>query len=63
MFEMIDNEPICALSSTVALLLVLPASMVVVVNSVEAFVATKLKSVPADDAPLISTVPLALSDI
>ena len=42
---------------------VLFASIVAVVANVVALVATKLKSVPADDAPLIVTVPVALSDM
>ena len=57
------KPPACAVSSTVELGLVLPASIVAVFVSVVAFVATKLKSVPADDKPLIVTVPLAESVI
>ena len=52
-----------AASSTVELPLALPKSIVPVVESKEAFVAVKLKSVPADDGPFIVTVPVAASDI
>jgi hypothetical protein len=55
------NVPLAALSSTVELAFVLLASIVPVVFNMLAFVATKLKSLAADDAPLIVTVPLALS--
>jgi hypothetical protein len=51
-------------SSTVAAAFVLAASMVpaaIVCNEL-AFVATKLKSFFADDAPVIDTVPVAVSD-
>jgi hypothetical protein len=57
----IVNVPLAALSSTVELAFVLPASIAPVVFNVPAFVATKLKSLAADDAPLIVTVPLAVS--
>ena len=57
------RPPACAVSSTVELAFVLPASIVAVVCNVVAFVATKLKSVPADDGPLIVTVPAAPSEI
>jgi hypothetical protein len=63
----ITSEPLLALlvadSSTVALVLVLPASIVAVVCNVLALVATKLKSVPAEEGPLIVTVLAALSDM
>ena len=52
-------------SSTVAAALVLPASIVpaaVVCNRL-AFGATKLKSFFADDAPVIDTVPVAVSEM
>src|SRR5271170_2030753 len=55
------NPPFVAVSSTVPLVLL--ASIVAVVANVLALVAVKLKSVPADDAPFIVTVPLAASDI
>lgn len=55
------NPPAWAFSVTVELGLVLPASIVAVFLNVVAFVATKVKSVPADDAPFIVTVPVALS--
>src|SRR5579883_2295390 len=55
------NPPLAAVSSTVPLVLL--ASIVAVVANVVALVATKLKSVPADDAPLIVTVPVAESDM
>ena len=63
------NEPLFAAlvadSSTVAAAFVLPASIVpaAVVCSKLAFVATKLKSFLADDAPVIDTVPVAVSDM
>ena len=57
------SPPACAVNSTVELAFVLPASIVAVFLSVVALVATKLKSVPADDGPYIVTVPAALSDI
>src|SRR5271165_4121730 len=53
------KPPVDAVSSTVPLVL-LPS--IVPVANVPAFVATKLKSVPADDAPIV-TVPIAVSDI
>jgi len=56
------NPPACAVNSTVELAFVLPASIVAVFLRVVAFVATKLKSFFADDAPDIETVPLAVSD-
>ena len=64
-----DNVPLFAAlvadSSTVAAAFVFPASIVpaAVVCKVLAFVATKLKSFFADDAPVIDTVPVAVSDI
>jgi hypothetical protein len=60
-FAPIVSVPLTAFSSTVELAFVLPASIVPVVFNMLAFVATKLKSLAADDAPLIVTVPLALS--
>jgi len=52
-------------NSTVAAAFVFPASIVpaAVVCNVLAFVATKLKSFLADDAPVIDTVPVAVSDM
>jgi len=55
------SPPLAAVSSTVPLVLL--ASIVAVVANVVALVAVKLKSVPADDAPLIVTVPVAESEI
>ena len=57
------NPPACAVNSTVELAFVLAASIVAVFLSVVPLVATKLKSVPADDGPYIVTVPAAVSDI
>lgn len=57
----IFSPPFEAVSSTVPLVLL--ASIVAVVANVVALAATKLKSVPADDAPLMVTVPVAESDI
>jgi len=57
------NPPACAVNSTVELAFVLPASIVAVFLRVVAFVATKLKSVPADDGPYMVTVPAAVSDM
>jgi hypothetical protein len=61
MFAPIVSVPFAALSSAVEFAFVLPASIVPLVDSVLAFVATKLKSLSADDAPFMVTVPLALS--
>jgi hypothetical protein len=64
-----DSVPLLAAlvadSSTVDAALVFPASIVpaAVVANVLAFVATKLKSFFADDAPVIDTVPVAVSDM
>lgn len=55
------SVPFCAFKVTVELGLVLPRSIVPVVFSVVALVATKLKVLRADDAPLIVTVPAAVS--
>src|SRR6516162_4728256 len=57
------SPPACDVSSTVEAAFVFPRSIVAVVFRFVAFVATKLKSVPADDAPYIVTVPAALSEI
>jgi hypothetical protein len=57
------SPPACAVSSTVELAFVFPASIVAVFRRVVALVATKLKSVPADDGPFIVTVPAAPSDM
>lgn len=61
-FPPIDKEPVCAVNETVAFGLAFVASIVPVVCKEDAFVAKKLKSVPADDVPRV-TVPLALSEI
>src|SRR5579883_3332743 len=63
MFAPMFRPPAWAVNSTVAFGFVLPASIVAVVASVVALVAIKLKSVPADDAPFIVTVPVAESEI
>ena len=57
------SPPACEVSSTVDAAFALPRSIVAVVFRFVAFVATKLKSVPADDGPYIVTVPAAPSDI
>ena len=63
------NDPLFAAlvaeSSTVAAAFVLPASIVpaAVICNKDALVATKLKSFLADDAPVIDTVPVAVSDM
>jgi len=57
------NPPACAVNSTVEFGFVFPASIVAVFLSIVALVATKLKSVPADDGAYIVTVPAAVSDM
>src|SRR5262249_646367 len=57
------REPACEISDTLAFAFVLAASIGAVVCRIDALVATKLKSVPADDAPFIVTGPTAESDI
>lgn len=55
------NVPFCAFNVTVEFGFVLPTSIVAVVFNAVAFVATKLKVLSADEAPLIVTVPALLS--